>query len=120
MSWNNEDNENFFIKLKSKSGRYHVVLTTTKTSRQQVTRTITELQQLPEIEMTDTEGKFFFRNGQCENSRRKYVQRSRQDSDKLSIVVYRGRNKLYLKDSEIDLHLTENHRLFARRVYLSS
>ena len=30
MSWNIRDNRNLFLKLKSKSGPYHVVLTTQK------------------------------------------------------------------------------------------
>ena len=35
-------------------------------------------------------------------------------------VVYRYRNNTYLKDTEMDLHLTENKKLLDNRVYLLS
>ena len=42
------------------------------------------------------------------------------DTDKLNIVVYRYQNSLYLKDKELDLKMTENQSLLAKRVYLLS
>ena len=54
MSWNIGDNRNFFLKIKSKLGLYHVVLTTPKTSPEKLTLTVVEMQQLPEIEKTDS------------------------------------------------------------------
>ena len=54
MSWNIGDNRNFFLKLKSNLGLYHVVLTTPKTSPEKLTLTVVEMQQLPEIEKTDS------------------------------------------------------------------
>ena len=54
MSWNNGDNRNFFLKIKSKSGLFHVVLTTPKTSPEKLTLTVVEMQQLPDIEKTDS------------------------------------------------------------------
>ena len=53
MSWNIGDNRNLFLKLKSKLGLYHVVLTTPKTSPAKLTLTVVEMQQLPDIEKTD-------------------------------------------------------------------
>ena len=54
MSWNIADNRNLFLKLKSKLGFYHVVLTTPRTSPEKLTLTVVEKQQLPDIEeMTD-------------------------------------------------------------------
>ena len=44
MSWNIGDNRNFFLKLKSKSGLYHVVLTTPKFSPERLTLTVVEMQ----------------------------------------------------------------------------
>ena len=42
------------------------------------------------------------------------------DTDKLNIVVYRYRNSTYLKDTEMDLKLTEYKKLPAKRVYFLS
>ena len=38
----------------------------------------------------------------------------------MNIVVYRYRNNTYLKDTEMDLELTDYRRLLAKRVYLLS
>ena len=54
MSWNIGDNRNLFLKLKSKLGLYHVVFTTPKTSPEKLTLTVVEMQQLPDIEKTDS------------------------------------------------------------------
>ena len=54
MSWNIADDRNLFLKLKSKLGLYHVVLTTPKTSPEKLTLTVVEMQQLPYIEKTDS------------------------------------------------------------------
>ena len=55
MSWNIGDNGNLFLKLKSKLGLYHIALTTSKTSLQKLTVTVVEMQELPNIETTDSE-----------------------------------------------------------------
>ena len=52
MSWNIGDNRNLFLKLKTKWGLYHVVLTTPKTSPEKFTLTVVQMQQLPDIEKT--------------------------------------------------------------------
>ena len=54
MSWNIGDNENLLLKLKSILGLYHVVLTTPKTSPEKLTLTVVEMQQLPDVENTDS------------------------------------------------------------------
>ena len=38
----------------------------------------------------------------------------------VNIVVYRYQNYMYLKDTEMDLKLTEYKKLLAKRVYLMS
>ena len=48
------DERNLFLKLESKLGFYHVVLTTRKTSPEKLTLTIVEKQQLPDIKQTDS------------------------------------------------------------------
>ena len=45
LSWNIGDNRNLFLKLKSKLGLNHVVLTTPKTSPEKLTLTVVEMQQ---------------------------------------------------------------------------
>ena len=57
MSWKIGDNRNRFLKLKSKLGLYYVVLTTPKTSPEKLTLTVVEMQQLAEIENTDSKEK---------------------------------------------------------------
>ena len=58
MSWNIGDNRNLFLKLKSKLGLYHVVLTAPKTSPEKLTLTVVEMQQLPDVEKTDFKKKY--------------------------------------------------------------
>ena len=40
------------------------------------------------------------------------------DTDKVNIVVYGYRNNTYLKETEMELKLTEYKKLLAKRVYL--
>ena len=40
------------------------------------------------------------------------------DTDKVNIVVYRYRNKTYLKDTEVYIKLTEYKKLLAKHVHL--
>ena len=114
MSWNIGEN---ILRLKTKLGLYHVVLTTPKSSPTKITLTIAELQQFPELE-------------QCEdvisrlkwtiyNRRRKICVGFQTDTDKVEIV-YRYRNSTYLKDTEIELKLPEYKTLLAKRLYLLS
>ena len=108
MSWNIGDNRNLFLKLKSKLGLYHVVLTTPKTSPEKLTLTVVEMQQKPDIEKTDdSREEISCLKWTIYNGRRKVCVSFQTDTDKLNIVVYRYRNNLYLKDNELDLKLSE-------------
>ena len=120
MSWNIGDNRKLFLKLKSKLGLYHVVLTTPKTSPEKLTLTVVEMQQLPDIAKTDSKEKISCLKWTIYNGRRKVCVNFQTDTDKLNIVVYHYRNKLYLKDNELNLKLSENQSLLAKRVYLMS
>ena len=120
MNWNIGDNRNLFLKLKSKVGLYHVVLTTPKTSPQKLTLTKFEMQHLPAIERNDSKEEISCLKWTIYNGRRKVCVNFQTDTDKLNIVVYRYRNKLYLKDNELDLKLSEYQSLLAKRVYLLS
>ena len=100
-------------------GLYHDVPTTPEISLEKLTLTVLEVQQLPDIEKTDSkEGisclKWTLYNG------RKICVNFQTDTDKLNIVVYRYRNNLYLKDNEVILKLSEYESLLAERVYLLS
>ena len=94
MSWKNGDNRNLFLKLKSKLGFYHILLTTPKTSPKKLTLTVVEMQQLPDIEKTDSKEKISCLNWTIFNGRRKVCLNLQTDTDKLNIVVYRYRNHL--------------------------
>ena len=71
MSWNIGDNRNLFLKLKSKLGLYHVVPTTPKTSSEKPTLTVVEIQQLPDIEETDSKEEISCLKWTIYNGRRK-------------------------------------------------
>ena len=120
MSWNIGDDRNLFLKLKSKLELYHVVLTTTKTSPKKLTLTVVEMQQLPDIEKTDSKEEISCLKWTKHNGRRKVCVNFQTDTDKLNIVVYRYRNNLCLKDNEIILKLSEYEGLLAKRLYISS
>ena len=120
MSWNIGDNRNLFLKLKSKLGLYNVVLTTPKTSPEKLTLTVVEMQQLPDIDKTDSKEEISCLKRTIYNGRRKVCVNFQTDTDKLNIVVYRYRNSLYLKENEVDLKFTENQSLLAKRAYLLS
>ena len=107
MSWNIGDERNLFLKLTSKLGLYHVVLTTPKSSPEKLTLTVIELQQLPDIEKTNSTEKISCLKWTIYNGRRKLCVNFQTDTNKLNIVVFRYRNILYLKDNDVDLKLAE-------------
>ena len=79
------------------------------------------MQQLPDIENPDVKEEISCVKWTIYNGRRKVCVKFQTDTDKLNIVVYRYRNNLYLKDNEVDLKLSENQSLLAKRVsFLSS
>ena len=120
MSWNIGDKRNLFLKLKSKLGLYHVVLTIQKTSPKKFTLTVVEMQQLQDIEKTDSKEELACLKWSIYNGRRKVCVNFQTDTYKLNIALYCYRNNLYLKDNEIKLKLIEYRSLLAKRVYLLS
>ena len=89
MSWNIGENRNLFLKLKSTLGLYQLVLTTPKTSPEQITLTLVETQQLPEIEKVDFKNELSCLKWTIYNGRRKVCISCKTDMDNLNIVVYR-------------------------------
>ena len=120
MKWNIGDNRNLFLKLKKNFGLYHIVLTSPKTCPKKVTLTAVELQQLPDIEKNDSKEEVFCLKWLMYNGRRKVCVNLKLDTDKLNFVVYRYQNSLYLKHNEVNLKLSENQLLLAKRTYLLS
>ena len=121
MSWNIGDNRNLCLKLKTKLGLYHVELRSKpKDSPNKITLTLVETQQLPDIEMIDSKHEISCLKRTIYNGGRKKCINFQTDKDKVNIVVYRYRNNTYLKDTEMDLQLTEYKKLLAKRVYLLS
>ena len=119
MSWNIGDNRNLFLKLKTKLGLYRVELKS-KNSPRNITLTLVETQQLPDIEKLDSKDEISCLKWTIYNGRRKICFNFQTDTDKVNIVVYRYRNNTYLKDTEMDLKLTEYKKLLAKRVYFLS
>ena len=118
--WNIAEHRNLILKLKSKLGLYHVVLTTSKTSPEKITLPLVEMQQLPEIKKADSRNEISCLKWTIHNGRRKVCISFKTDMDKLNIVVYRYRNNTYVKDTEMELKLTEYEKLLSKRVYLLS
>ena len=119
MSWKIGDNRNLFLKLKTKLGLYHVELKS-KDSPKKITLTLVETQQLPDIEKADSKDEISCLKWIIYNGRRKVCISFQTHTDKVNIVAYRHRNNTYLKDTELDLKLTEYKKLFAKRVYILS
>ena len=120
MSRSIGDNRNLFLKVKSKLGLYHVVLATPKISPEEHTLTVVEIQQLPDIEKTISKEEISREKCTKFNGRRKVCVNFETDTEKLSIVVYRYRNSLYIKDKEVDLKMTDYQSLLAKLAYLLS
>ena len=118
MIWNIGKSRMIFPKLKSKFGLHHVVLTTRKTSPEKVTSTLVELQQLPEIRKVDFKNEISCLKRTLYIGRRKVCIRFKTDMDKLNIVVYRYWNNTYVKDTEMELKLTEYEKNSSKRVFL--
>ena len=119
MSWNIGDNRDLFLKLKTKLRLSHVELKS-KNSPEKITLTLVETPELPDIEKTDSKDEISCLKWTIYNGRRKVCNNFQTDTDKVNIVVYRYRNNTYLKDTEMDLKLTEHRRILAKRVYLLS
>ena len=82
--------------------------------------TLVETQQLPDIEEADSKDQISCLERTIYNGRRKVCVNFQTDTDKVNIVVYRYRNNMYLKDTEMYLKLTEYKKLLAKGVYLLS
>ena len=114
------ENRKLFLKLKSELEFCHVVLTTPKTSPEKITLTLVEMQHLPEIEKVDSKNEISCLKWTIYNGRRKKCISFKIDMDNLNIVVYRYPINTYVKDTEMELKLTEYGKLLSERVYLLS
>ena len=88
MSWNIGDNRNFFLKLKTKLGLYHVELKS-QDSPEKITLFLVETQQLPDNEKPDSKDEIFCLKRTIYNGRRKVCISFQTDRDKVNIAVYR-------------------------------
>ena len=73
--------------LKSKCGLFHVVFTTPKISPEELTLTVVEIQQLPDIEKTDSKEELSCLKWTKFNGGRKMCVNFQTDTDKLNIVM---------------------------------
>ena len=101
-------------------GFHYVVLTASKTSPEENTLTVVEMQHLPNIENTNSS-----ENNSClkwtpHNGWRKVCVNFETDTDKMKTIVYSHRTNIYLKDDEVDVKLTDYQTQLTKRVKLSS
>ena len=102
-------------------GLYHVEFRSKlKDSTEKITLPLVEAQQLADIEKVDSKDEISCLQWTIYNGRRNICINFQTDTDKVNIVVYRYRNNTYLKDTEMDLKLTEHKKLLAKRVYVLS
>ena len=120
MSWNIRENRKLFLKFESKLGLYHVELANPKTFPKKTTLNLVEMQQQPEIEKVDSNNEVSCLKWTKYKGRRKVCIGFKTDMDKLNIVVYRCQNNTYVKDTEIELKLTECKKLLSKRTDLLS
>ena len=121
MRWNIGDNRNLFLKLKTKLGLYYVELRSKpKDSHEKITLTRVETRKLSPLGKVDSKDEIPCLKWTIYNGRRKVCINLQADTGKVNIVVYRYRNNKYLKDTELDVMLTEDKKLLVKRVYLLS
>ena len=88
MSWNIGDNRNFFLKLKTKMGLYHVELRNPpKILPNKNMLTLVETQQLPDIGLFDPKDEISCLKRTIYNGRRKLSINFQTDTGKASNVV---------------------------------
>ena len=75
---------------------------------------------MPDFEKIDSKNENSCLKGTIYNGRKKVFNNFQTDTYKVNIVVYRHRNNTHLKDTEMDLKLTEYKKLLAKRVYILS
>ena len=107
MSWIFGENRNLFLKVKSKMRLKPVVLKSRKSSPRKLTLTVVGMQQLPDIGKTVSNAELSRKKCTIFNGRRKVCVNFKMDTDKLNIVVYRYRKNTYVKDTEMEIKLTE-------------
>ena len=90
MSWNNGDNRNLSLKLKTKLGLYHVELRSKpKDSPEKVTLTLVETQQSPDNEKVDSKDEISCLKWTIHNGRRNVCINFQTVRNKVNIAVYR-------------------------------
>ena len=103
MSWNIEDNRIVFLKLRTKLGLSHVLLTSSEQTPKKVSLTVVEMQQLPEVGQFDSEKEISCPRSIIFNGRRKICVFCNTDTDYARNTVYRYRNNMFMKNSDIEL-----------------
>ena len=106
--------------MEIKIGTLSCSTSATKTSPEKFTSTLVEMQHLPESEKLDSKNEISCLKWTIYTGWRKVCVSLKTDMDKLNIVVYRYRNNQYVKDTELELKLTEYEKLLSKRVYLMS
>ena len=102
-------------------GQHHVGLRSKpKHSPEKVTLILVEIQRLPDIEKGNSKQDIVRLKWTIYNGSKKVFINFQTDTDNVNMVVYRYRNNTYLKDTEMELKLTEYGKLLPKRVYFLS
>ena len=96
-------------------GRYHILSTLSEQTPKKVSLTIVEMQQLPKVGKFDSENEISCLRWIIFNGRRKVCLFCKTDTDYVGITVYRYRNNMYMKDSDIELKATEYNSLLQEK-----
>ena len=120
MSWNIGDNRIVFLKLRTKLGLYRVLLTSLEPNPKNISLTIVEMQQIPEVGKFDSENEISCLRWIILNVRRKVCVFCKTDTDYGGFTVYRYRNNMFMKDSDIELKATEFNTILQKKKYLLS
>ena len=112
MIWIIVDIRNLFLKLKTIMGLFRVELRKSKDSPKKITLTLVETQQLPDIGKIDSKDEICCIKWTIYKDRKNVCINFQIDTNNANIVVYCYRNNPYLKDTEMDLKLTEHKKLF--------
>ena len=78
------------------------------------------MQHLTEIEKVDSKSKISYPKWTIYNGGRKVCLSFKTDMDMLNVAVYCYRNNTYVKDTEMEVKMTQYEKRLSKRVYLSS
>lgn len=120
MSWSIDSSENLSLKIKAKTGLYHVLVSRGKKSPSQISLTVFELEHLPTISEIEDETleisqlKWTFHNG-----RRKVFVEYRTDTKKIMLTRFCYRNNQWRYVEGIEMTLENYKSIIGKQMYVA-